>query len=70
MFSLVSTAARLGIEPRLRASKAPVLPLDDLAALHTNMSPYELRKHRDPAPTRQSGSATHKHVTVRIEEAS
>lgn len=24
-------AARLGIEPRLEASKAPVLPLDDLA---------------------------------------
>ena len=23
-------AGRLGIEPRLRASKAPVLPLDDL----------------------------------------
>ena len=27
-------AGRLGIEPRLRASKAPVLPLDDLPALH------------------------------------
>ncbi len=29
-------AARLGIEPRLEASKAPVLPLDDLAMFLQN----------------------------------
>ncbi len=33
MFGIIALlrAARLGIEPRLEASKAPVLPLDDLA---------------------------------------
>ena len=31
----MSNAARLGIEPKLEASKAPVLPLDDLAMLLT-----------------------------------
>jgi hypothetical protein len=53
----MSTAARLGIEPRLKASKASVLPLDDLAALHTNKEQIDL------APARRPLSATDKQRT-------
>ena len=37
------TAARLGFEPRYTAPEAVVLPLDDLAAINTNIFSFTER---------------------------
>lgn len=49
---LFLTAARLGIEPRLEASKAPVLPLDDLAI--KGAIPFRNCVHLGPVGTRET----------------